>query len=102
MVIDTPEPPYYAVIFTSILTPGDHGYSETAARILELARQQQGFLGFEAARQEQGISVSYWMSLEAIKAWKEHPEHRAAQESANRFYESYRVRVCRVEKEYGA
>lgn len=102
MVIDTPEPPYYAVIFTSILTPGDHGYGEAADRMLELARQQPGFLGFESARHQQGISVSYWESLEAIQAWKEHPEHRAAQQSATTFYESFRVRVCRVEKDYGA
>lgn len=97
----TPEPPYYAVIFTSVRTPGDNGYSETAKEMLELASKQPGFLGFETARQEIGISVSYWATLEAIKAWKENVVHRQAQNRAKDWYKTFRVRVCRVEREYG-
>ena len=97
----TPAPPYYAVIFTSVRQPGDHGYGETAARMLELARAQPGFLGFESARQEIGISVSYWSSLEAIRAWKENAEHRLAQGRAREWYAAFRVRICKVEREYG-
>ena len=98
---NTPEPPYYAVIFTSIRTNGDNGYGEAAKQMLDLASNQPGFLGFETARQEIGISVSYWTSLAAIKAWKENAEHRAIQEKAREWYSSFRVRVCMVEKEYG-
>lgn len=97
----TPNPPYYAVIFTSVRRQGDDGYGETAKHMLELAAQQPGFLGFETARQEIGISVSYWVSLEAIKAWKEHAVHRQAQSRAHEWYSRFRVRVCRVEREYG-
>lgn len=97
----TPAPPYYAVIFTSVRTDGDNGYGETAQRMLSLASEQPGFLGFETARQEIGISVSYWASLEAINAWKENATHRQAQSRAKDWYESFRVRVCRVEREYG-
>jgi len=50
-IAKTPDPPYYAVIFTSIRTEGDHGYDETAARMLKLASQQSGFLGVESARE---------------------------------------------------
>jgi heme-degrading monooxygenase HmoA len=96
-----PKPPYYAVIFTSIRTGGDNGYAEMAKHILKLASRQPGFLGFESARQEIGISVSYWASLESIKAWKENFEHREAQSRAKDWYQSFRVRVCRVEREYG-
>ncbi|WP_217994883.1 antibiotic biosynthesis monooxygenase family protein [Methylogaea oryzae] len=60
-VINT-RPPYYAVIFTSVRTEGDNDYAATAARVLELARQQPGFLGVENARSELGLSVSYWGS----------------------------------------
>ncbi|MBI4984141.1 MAG: antibiotic biosynthesis monooxygenase [Rhodocyclales bacterium] len=67
----TPKPPYFAVIFTSVRTDGDNGYAEAAKQMLELAAAQPGFLGFESARQEIGISVSYWASEEAIAAWKE-------------------------------
>jgi len=97
----TPEPPYYAVIFTSVRTDGDNGYGETAEQMLELASKQPGFLGFETARQEIGISVSYWSTLEAIKAWKENMTHRQAQSRAKDWYKAFRVRVCRVEREYG-
>lgn len=97
----TPEPPYYAVIFTSLRTEGDNGYATAAQRMVELAAAQPGFLGFETARQELGISVSYWASLEAIEAWKAQAEHRVAQGRARDWYRTFRVRVCRVEREYG-
>ncbi len=48
----TPEPPYYAVIFTTQRTPGDHGYREMAERMKHLAAQQAGFLGIESVRDE--------------------------------------------------
>lgn len=98
---NTPEPPYFAVIFTSTRTEDDDGYGETAEQMLELARQQPGFLGFESARQEIGISVSYWASEEAIRAWKQNLAHRQAQGRAKDWYKAFRVRVCRVEREYG-
>jgi heme-degrading monooxygenase HmoA len=69
--------------------------------MVELASEQPGFLGFESARQEIGISVSYWASLEAIAAWKENMSHRQAQGRARDWYSAFRVRVCRVEREYG-
>ena len=97
----TPEPPYYAVIFTSIRSDGENGYAAMAKQMLELASVQPGFLGFETARQEIGISVSYWSSMEAIAAWKEHMAHRQAQHRARDWYKAFRVRVCRVEREYG-
>ena len=60
----TPEPPYYAVIFSSRRTEVVEGYEDTAERMLELAAQQPGFLGYESARGEDGlgITVSYWES----------------------------------------
>lgn len=97
----TPPTPYYAVIFTSVRTAGDNGYGEVAKRMVELAAAQPGFLGIESARQEIGITVSYWSSLEAIKAWKEQVDHRGAQNRARDWYAKFRVRVCRVEREYG-
>jgi heme-degrading monooxygenase HmoA len=97
----TPKPPYYAVIFTSIRTDADNGYAETAKHIADLAKQQDGFLGMESARQELGITVSYWSSPEAIKAWKVNVDHQLAQSRAKDWYAAFRVRVCRVEREYG-
>ena len=97
----TPQPPYYAVIFSSLRTDDDNDYADTAKRMVEIASTQPGFLGFESAREETGISVSYWSSLEAIAAWKKNPQHRQAQSRAQEWYKTFRVRVCRVEREYG-
>ena len=97
---NTPSPPYYAVIFTSIRQEDDLGYSETAQLMEKLAYQQPGFLGFETARQDIGISVSYWESLEAIQAWKANAAHRQAQSRAREWYKAFKVRVCCVERDY--
>ena len=99
---NTPEPPYYAVIFTSISHESKAGYAETAQRLLRLASGQPGFLGFEAAHQGIGITISYWQTLDAIKAWKANAEHLMAQQRGkDEWYKWYRVRICRVEREYG-
>lgn len=101
-IANTPEPPYYAVIFSSHRTDGDHGYDAMAARMVELAALQPGFLGIESVREELGITVSYWDSLEAIKNWKAHAEHQEAQRlGREQWYSGFRVRIARVEREYG-
>lgn len=81
-ILKTPQPPYYAVIFTSERTEGDNGYGQMAEKMVALASQQPGFLGVENARDETGlgITVSYWDSLDAIKIWKENASHKIAQE----------------------
>ena len=52
MIAKTPKPPYYAVIFTSTKTDNTEGYDKMADKMLELAKTQTGFLGFESAREE--------------------------------------------------
>lgn len=99
-----PEPPYYAVIFAAMRTPGDDGYDATAERMAELAAQQRGYLGIESTRGSDGfgITVSYWSSLEAIDAWREEAEHCLAQARGRaKWYERFTLRVCRVERAYG-
>jgi heme-degrading monooxygenase HmoA len=96
----TPEPPYFAVIFASQRTPADdEGYGAMAERMLELGSQQPGFLGIESVRDEQGfgITVSYWETEEAIRAWKADAEHRVAQQQGHRaWYEHIELRVAHV------
>lgn len=102
MIAKTPEPPYYAVIFTSLRTEGDDGYSAMADAMAELAIEQPGYLGIESARDGLGITVSYWESLEAIKNWKENMKHRAAQKlGREKWYSSFMTRICKVERDYG-
>ena len=94
-------PPYYAVIFTNLQTNDTEGYSAMAETMEQLARQQSGFLDFEHARENIGITISYWESLEAISSWKANLEHLKAQKSGKeRWYEWYKIRICKIEREY--
>jgi heme-degrading monooxygenase HmoA len=98
----TPQPPYVAVIFTSVRTAGDAGYQAMARAMEDLARHQDGFLGIESAREDVGITVSYWRDEEAARAWKAVGAHLIAQERGRRdWYADYRVRVATVTREYG-
>jgi heme-degrading monooxygenase HmoA len=102
MIANTPEPPYTAVIFTSLRTDGDNGYGAMAERMEELGAQQPGYLGIESARDGLGITVSYWADDASARAWKQVGEHVVAQRiGQERWYSDYRVRVARVERDYG-
>lgn len=93
--------PYYAVIFSSERTNDVQGYSEMAIAMENLAKLQPGYLGIESARESIGITVSYWESLEAIKNWKSNLDHLVAQKQGReQWYSWYKVRICKVEREY--
>ncbi len=93
--------PYYAVIFTSTRTKGDYGYMEMSQLMEDLAAKQEGYLGMDSARNEVGITVSYWKDLEAIKHWKHQTDHFLAQQKGRTdWYQWYKVRICKVEREY--
>jgi heme-degrading monooxygenase HmoA len=102
MIANTPKPPYYAVIFSTLRTNVDEGYFETAKKMEELAKLQEGYLGLESARSEIGITVSYWDSLEAILKWRNNAEHSLAREKGRElWYKTYKLRICKVERDYG-
>ena len=101
-----PAPPYYSVIFAAQLRPSDDpsDYARTAARMVELATQQDGYLGMESTRDGAGlgITVSYWKDLESIKNWKYQMEHVEARDLGREvWYQSYRLRIAKVERDYG-
>jgi heme-degrading monooxygenase HmoA len=99
-----PEPPYYAVIFTSTRSADDGGYPETSERMLALAAEQPGFLGVDTARTPGGlgITVSYWRDTESIQAWRANAEHALARrDGRERWYESFQVHVAAVQRAYG-
>ena len=101
MIAQTPNPPYYAVIFTSVRTKIENGYMEMSLKMIELAKKQPGFLGIESSRENIGISVSYWKDLESIKKWKENIEHMKAQKlGKEKWYMSYKTRIAKVERDY--
>jgi heme-degrading monooxygenase HmoA len=102
LIANTPTPPYFAVIFTSTRTDIDNGYADMSNKMVELAKLQPGFLGIESAREEVGMTVSYWADLASIKSWKAHSEHLTAQKKGRKlWYDSFKVRIAKVERDYG-
>ena len=102
MIAKTPQPPYYAVIFTSIQTQNLENYEQTSGRMLELVATMPGFLGFESAHETIGITVSYWENLESIRHWKYQMEHIEARDKGReQWYKSFKTRICKVERDYG-
>jgi heme-degrading monooxygenase HmoA len=102
MIIAHLEPPYYAVIFSTIAEDNLEGYEETAERMEVLAKLQKGYLGIESARSDIGITVSYWQTLENITHWKNNIEHTEVRNiGREKWYKQYQLRICKVEREYG-
>ena len=101
MITNTHNPPYYAVIFTSILDQHDPDYYRINDLLRKQAEKMEGFLGEDSARNDYGISVSYWRDLDSIELWRQNSEHRWAKEKGKKdFYKAYNIRIARVEKEY--
>jgi len=89
------------VIFTTVRTSGDNGYSDLSDKMFELVSKQKGFSGVESPGEETGITVTYWIDLQAIKKWKENAEHRIVQDKGRSdWYEFYKTRIAKVEKDY--
>jgi heme-degrading monooxygenase HmoA len=102
MIAQTPTPPYYAVIFTSVRSEGDKRCAEMSDKMVEQAKEQEGFLGMESARNEIGITVSYWRDLDSIRKWRENADHTFAREKGRKeWYKSFKARISSMEGNYG-
>jgi heme-degrading monooxygenase HmoA len=99
-----PAPPFYAVIFVAELTDTDRdNYKQTGDRMLALAQQQPGYLGYVdmCAGGDNSFNVSYWKDLESIRKWREHCDHKAAQKlGRDRWYKRFEINIARVERSY--
>lgn len=97
-----PAPPYYAVIFVSHRSDRLEGYTEMDQITIELAKEQEGFLGYENVKSgDEGIFISYWDSTESIEKWKNHPVHLEAKKSGQKlWYDRYLSQICKVESSH--
>ena len=92
----------YAVIFRATIAEFSERYGPMAESLRRLAQEEFGCREFVSCTEgENEIAISYWDSLEQIRAWKQHPTHREAQQlGRGRWYRSYKVQVVRIEREY--
>lgn len=101
MISTTPPPPYYAVIFSTIPSNNLEGYPDMADQMIQLAKNQPGYLGYESAHSDIRITISYWKDLDAIRQWKNQPAHQIAQKlGKKKWYKAFKVRICKVERAY--
>ncbi|MEK9604068.1 MAG: antibiotic biosynthesis monooxygenase [Flavobacteriaceae bacterium] len=101
MISSTPSPPYYAVIFTSILNSLAPEYIKINETLRQQAEKLDGFLGEDSVRNDYGISVSYWKDLDSIQKWRENADHQWAKETGKKdFYKEYKIRIALVERDY--
>ena len=101
MIVKTPSAPYYAIIFTALLSDDLTGYDETAERMMELAKEHEGFCGMEEIGDKWEINISYWEDLDSFRAWKANSEHLTAQERGRKqWYECFKMRIAKVERDY--
>jgi len=97
-----------AVIFEVVPNPGEREtYLNIAAELKPLVQDIDGFLGIERfeslATPGKLLSLSWWRDEEAVRAWREREEHRAAQRAGReRLFASYRLRVAHVVRDYGS
>ena len=93
---------YYAVIFTAEMATDQTGYTDTALRMNELVQEQPGYIGkYQMMKANREITISYWENLNAVKTWKAHAEHHAAQElGRSKWYADYQVQLVRIEQSY--
>ncbi|NRA13824.1 MAG: antibiotic biosynthesis monooxygenase [Crocinitomicaceae bacterium] len=101
MLAKTPKPPYYAVIFSAAQSANLDGYDDMVAKMVELASQQNGFLGVDSAQGNPEITVSYWKSEEDILNWRSSIEHQEAQKQGKEsWYDAFEIRIAKVARAY--
>ena len=92
------------VVFRSRTRPGvEQEIEALGARMYELASRMPGYVSYREyqAADGEGVAIVEFESAETLRAWREHPEHRAAQAAGReRFFQSYRIQVCTVERDY--
>lgn len=93
-----------SVIFIAQRTDDDDdGYAAAATAMDMLAAQQPGYLGMESVRGASGlgITVSYWRSDDAAKAWRDHSDHKAIRDTGReRWYSHYSLHVAEITRSY--
>jgi len=96
-----PEKDFYAVIFSSTKSEDLDGYAETDEIVMDLARQQPGYLGYESVSNgSNGIFISYWETRADIENWSANATHRQAKSQARKWYKRYLSQVCLVERSH--
>ena len=92
----------YAVIFRAVIRDLDQEYLDLAEQLRSLAIDKYGCREFFALTEgNQEVAISYWDTEEQVRNWKQDALHLQAQQlGRKKWYESYRVQIAEVQREY--
>ncbi|MFD2168330.1 antibiotic biosynthesis monooxygenase family protein [Thalassotalea euphylliae] len=92
----------FVVIFRAKVVEFTPEYSELAATLRQLAFDKYNCIDFSAVTEgKDEIAVSYWHTLEDIKAWKTDTTHKYAQSKGQKhWYSDYQVDICEINRTY--
>lgn len=92
----------YAVIFRAVIRDLDQEYLDLAEQLRSLAIEKYGCREFFALTEgNQEVAISYWDTEEQVRNWKQDALHLQAQQlGRKKWYESYRVQIAEVQREY--
>lgn len=94
------------VVFEVVMREGrSQEYFDIAARLKPELEQIDGFISVERfesmATPGRYVSISFWRDEAAVQAWREHAEHRWAQERGmEEIFADFRISVASVERQY--
>jgi heme-degrading monooxygenase HmoA len=82
-----------------------HRYFDLAAKLRPELEKIEGFISVERfeslTNKGKFVSLSFWRDDEAVKRWRTHLEHQAAQqEGKQQVFKDFRIRVAEVVRDY--
>jgi heme-degrading monooxygenase HmoA len=96
-----PQSNFYAVIFSSTKSDDLEGYEEMDQRTMQLATQQEGYIGHESVTHlNKTIFISYWIDKKSIESWRQNATHLLAKSQAKKWYKRYLSQICIVENSH--
>jgi heme-degrading monooxygenase HmoA len=93
------------IVFRSRMKPGfdEAEIGALGARMYGLATAMPGFISYQdyAGSDGSNVTIVEFESHETLKAWRDQPEHQAAQKAGReRFFSEYRITVCDAVRDY--
>lgn len=87
------------IVFRARLRPevNQEALTQLGQRMYEIASSMPGYISYKdfAAEDGESVAIVEFESLETLAAWREHPEHQAAQQRGrDEFFAEYHIQVC--------
>jgi heme-degrading monooxygenase HmoA len=87
------------VVFRGRVRPGvdQQALGQLGQRMYSIAAAMPGYISYKdfAAEDGETVSIVEFDTQDSLAAWREHPEHKAAQQRGrDEFFSEYHIQVC--------